>query len=43
MCKKQSLYFILAKNSLVRKALVLVYKLQDKLSPRTNEKYSIQY
>ena len=36
--------FILAKNSLfVRKALMLVYKLQDKLSPQTNEKYSFQY
>ena len=33
--------FIPAKNSLfVRKALMLVYKLQDKLSPQTNEKYS---
>ena len=32
-------------NSLfVRKALMLVYgKLQDKLSPQTNEKYSLQY
>ena len=30
--------FILAKNSLfVRKALMLVYKLQDKLSPQTKE------
>ena len=32
-------------NSLfVRKALMLVYvKLLDKLSPQTNEKYSLQY
>ena len=36
--------FILANNSLfARKALMLVYKLQDKLSPQTNEKYSFQY
>ena len=35
--------FILAKNSLfVRRALMLVYKLQDKLLPHTKEKYSFQ-
>ena len=38
-CVKNEVY-----NSLfVRKALMLVYKLQDKLSPQTNEKYSFQY
>ena len=38
-CVKNKVY-----NSLfVRKTLVLVYKLQDKLSPQTNEKYSFQY
>ena len=36
--------FKLAKNSLfVGKALILVYKLQDKLSSQTNENYSFQY
>ena len=38
-CVKNKVY-----NSLfVRKALMLVYKLQDKLSSQTNEKYSFQY
>ena len=38
-CVKNKVY-----NSLfVRKAFMLVYKLQDKLSPQTNEKYSFQY
>ena len=38
-CVKNKVY-----NSLfVRKALTLVYKLQDKLLPQTNEKYSLQY
>ena len=42
-CVKNKVYTV-AKNSLfVRKALMLVYKLQDKLSPQTNEKYSFQY
>ena len=40
MCKTK---FILVKNSLfVRKTFMLVYKLQDKLSPQTNEKYFFQ-